>query len=45
MNDELELESQEKISFSVWKKIFKKPVSPIILIIFSGALGVMLYGV
>lgn len=23
MNDELELESQEKISFSVWKKIFK----------------------
>ncbi len=29
----------------IWKKIFKKPVSPIILIIFSGALGVMLYGV
>ena len=29
----------------LWKRIIKKPVSPIILIIFSGVLGVIFYGV
>ncbi len=28
-----------------WKKLLKKPVSPIILIVFSGVLGVIFYGV